>query len=167
MVSLFFKKKRCNSLTRDFKTLKRSSKQKILSNYCTKLTLAFIQRTKSSNISVDAEVNPDDPENVEEIGNFALKQEEMEFMDTEVKVEIVEDMEEAVAEELEPDDIEIKLEPIEEVVPEEKQAREKSLRAKKYQRAKMAGMKDDHCYSKFGTSTPNPNVIQENGPDGN
>lgn len=116
---------------------------------------------------MDADANPDDPENVEDIENFALKQEEPEPMDTEIKVEIVEDMEEAVAEELEPDVVEIKLEQIDEVVPEEKQAREKSLRAKKYQRAKMAGTKDDHCYSKFGTSTPNSNAIQEEGSDVN
>lgn len=118
-------------------------------------------------LSVDPDANPDDPENVEDIENFALKRVDSEPMDTQVKIEIVEDMEEAVAEELEPDAIEIKLEPIEEVVPEEKQAREKSLRAKKYQRAKMAGTKDDHCYSKFGTSTPNSNPIQEDGSEVN
>lgn len=112
---------------------------------------------------MDAEVNPDDPENVEEIGNFTLKQEDTDIMDEDIKVEIVEDMEEAVAEELEPEIGEVKSEPMEESVVEEKQLRERSLRAKKYQRAKMAGTKDDHCYSKFGTSTVGANVVQEEG----
>jgi len=120
--------------------------------------------TYALNILVDNDESIDEPENVEEIENFALKQEEVEPMEIEVKVELIEDMEEAVVEEIEPDlPLVIKDEPSEEIVIEEKQAREKQLRARKYQRAKMAGTKDDHCYSKFGASAEDVNPAAAGG----
>jgi len=73
--------------------------------------------TYALNILVDNDESIDEPENVEEIENFALKQEEVEPMEIEVKVELIEDMEEAVVEEIEPDlPLVIKDEPSEEIV---------------------------------------------------